>query len=411
MIFSPPVTDPIGRPVELGNLRWVGVAPAPEAGGAWGEGRVAGAVVVARIGNLTATGGGDETAAMFATITLAQTHGARAVVLLDDRLSLAESGPGTSPLAPWIVYPSARAPVGRTAAGPDDLRVSGHYSRLPMPAAAKIELPVLAGGVEAVRALFGRADLDGVEQPPAPVALELALRVRVGFLWRSYPGHNILGVVLPEEHADAGRAPVVLGAHYDHLGTAADGTLFPGAADNAAGVAALVEAARLLVDRRELLRRPVIVAAFDGEEWGLRGATHLVTRLVPPGTPGPTAVRAMINIDSVGADPGGRVALIGSSFHPRLAATARLVLADLGLREGRDLDRYAFAHGSDHFPFHEAGVPVLDLFAADYARLHTPQDTPATVDAEQVAAIARLAAALALSEAADPTGPEAGTRP
>ena len=408
MIFSPPATDTLGRAVELGNLRWVGLAPKPDAGREWGEGRVSGAVVVARIGDPAATSGTDETAAIFSTVALAQSQGARAVILLDDRLSLADHGTSTSPLAPWLVYPSARAPVGRSAAGPDDLRVSGHYARLPIPAATRFDVPVLAGGVEAVRALFGRADLDEVEQPPAPLTLDLALRVRVGFLWRSYPGRNLVGVLLPEERADAGRVPVVLGAHYDHLGTAADGTLFPGAADNAAGVAALLEAARLLVARRALLRRPVLVVAFDGEEWGLRGASHLLTRLLPPGMPG---VRAMINIDSVGADPFDRVALIGNTFHPRLAATARLLLPDLGVREGRDLDRFAFAHGSDHYPFHEAGVPVLDLFAADYARLHTPQDTPESVDADQVAAVARLAAALVLSAAADPSDPEREAHP
>jgi hypothetical protein len=56
---------------------------------------------------------------------------------------------------------------------------------------------------------------------------------------------------------------VLVGAHFDHLGTHGR-DVFWGADDNAAAVAVLVEVARSLANERD--GRGVIIAAFDGEE-------------------------------------------------------------------------------------------------------------------------------------------------
>ena len=71
-------------------------------------------------------------------------------------------------------------------------------------------------------------------------------------------GANILATI-------AGDDPrwVVIGAHFDHLGTQGP-DVFWGADDNAAAVAVLVETARNLAAERA--GRGVIIAAFDGEE-------------------------------------------------------------------------------------------------------------------------------------------------
>ena len=71
---------------------------------------------------------------------------------------------------------------------------------------------------------------------------------------------------------------VVIGAHYDHLGYGGIGALDPdstgkvhdGADDNASGVAALLEVARLLHARRPA--RTVVFIAFSGEELGTIGS-------------------------------------------------------------------------------------------------------------------------------------------
>jgi hypothetical protein len=64
---------------------------------------------------------------------------------------------------------------------------------------------------------------------------------------------------------------VLIAAHYDHLGRNGD-TFFPGADDNASGVAGLLAIAKALATGPQKPRRSVLFAAFDAEEHGLVGA-------------------------------------------------------------------------------------------------------------------------------------------
>ena len=69
-------------------------------------------------------------------------------------------------------------------------------------------------------------------------------------------GTNVLALI-------PGSAPgpaLVVSAHYDHLGIRGD-ALYPGADDNASGVAALLAVARTL--REAPPRHPVVLAVFD----------------------------------------------------------------------------------------------------------------------------------------------------
>ena len=104
---------------------------------------------------------------------------------------------------------------------------------------------------------------------------------------------NVLGV-LPGSNPVYAHQSVVISAHYDHLGFgwpdshAGDrGKLHPGADDNASGVAALLELARVLAESRT--ERTLIFAAFSGEEAGLLGSREFVRRAQQPGAPWPLA--------------------------------------------------------------------------------------------------------------------------
>ena len=102
-------------------------------------------------------------------------------------------------------------------------------------------------------------------------------------------------------------------------------------------------------------------------------------------------IKAMISLDSIGGSTGDReVFLIGSSIHPSLAERLRKFITPLGLKEGQNIDRYAFHYGSDHYPFHQAGVPSLDIFASDYKRLHSQYDTLEFVDFDKLKEVAHL---------------------
>jgi Zn-dependent M28 family amino/carboxypeptidase len=181
---------------------------------------------------------------------------------------------------------------------------------------------------------------------------------------------------------------LVLGSHYDHLGKdEKKGVYYSGADDNASGVAALLEIGHALMERKKDLKKSVILLFLGGEEWGLKGSEHFVKS---PFVPLPQ-IKAMLSIDAIGGFTEEKeVFFIGGSFHPSLAERSRRFLNRLGMKEGRDIDRYAFIFGSDHYPFHQKGIPSLDYFASDYKKLHSLRDSLEGIDFDHLAKVTRL---------------------
>src|SRR5205085_11946380 len=96
---------------------------------------------------------------------------------------------------------------------------------------------------------------------------------------------------------------LVIGAHVDHLGMGGGpdamdpGTkaVHNGADDNASGVAALLETARILAAKKGELARDVYIVGFSAEEMGALGSFHF-TKNPPVKDP----IVAMLNMDMVG---------------------------------------------------------------------------------------------------------------
>ncbi|MEN8148520.1 MAG: M20/M25/M40 family metallo-hydrolase [Planctomycetota bacterium] len=213
-------------------------------------------------------------------------------------------------------------------------------------------------------------------------------RLRVAFTKKLVAGRNLVVTVLPS-HGD-GKAPAVgLGAHFDGCGKG-----YPSADDNATGVAAVLETLRELAARKDLLARPVRVFFFDGEEWGLRGSRAMAMKYAG-------GLRAFVNLDTVGAADQAQAYVIGRGEYPHLSARAISCLTAEGFAIGKDIDRFAFAHGSDHWPFHRKGVPAIDLWSGQYRRMNTKDDTIDRVDFAKVAAISRATTRLVLDLATE----------
>ncbi len=139
--------------------------------------------------------------------------------------------------------------------------------------------------------------------------------------------------------------------------------------------------------RKTDLKRSVLLLFFGGEEWGLWGSYHFVNRPFVP----LLQIKAMFSLDTIGGATEEReVFLVGSSFHPSLAQRSRRFLEPLGIKEGRNIDPYAFEFGSDHYPFHQKGIPSIDFFASDYKKVHTSRDHLESIDFEKLAEVTKL---------------------
>jgi hypothetical protein len=178
--------------------------------------------------------------------------------------------------------------------------------------------------------------------------------------------------------AESAGEEILLTAHFDGLGPG-----YEGADDNASGVACVLEAARML--RGKKLKRSVRVVLFDAEEWGLYGSREYAARHK-------SRVAAVLNVDAVGNRNQKSVYVIGRSHHSALFDALGEPLKAHGFSLGGDIDRFAFRHGSDHYPFHEKGIPAVNLYASTRAIMNSREDTLDKVDFDKVTRLARALA-------------------
>ena len=125
---------------------------------------------------------------------------------------------------------------------------------------------------------------------------------------------NIIAVI-PGKKTEWSGHSVVIGAHYDHLGLGMTigrpedkGTIHPGADDNASGVAALLELARVLKED-PAPDRSVVFVAFTGEEEGKLGSAYY--RKNEHRYPVSKCI-GMVNLDTVGRLGRNKLLILGA---------------------------------------------------------------------------------------------------
>jgi len=195
------------------------------------------------------------------------------------------------------------------------------------------------------------------------------------FFGDGFRDHNVVAHLPPREPACHW---VMLGAHYDALGVDRKGRLFPGADDNASGVALLLEAARLLTSAGRAPRVGLSFVAFGGEEKDLSGSRAYAGDPTRP----LSDVALMINVDMVGRRPGGHPGIGYEPSGRERTKTDRLVKRAAG-RAGVGVIPMLLGDRSDSASFapHVATVFFSTAVSADY---HRPTDTPERVDYAQV---------------------------
>jgi hypothetical protein len=217
---------------------------------------------------------------------------------------------------------------------------------------------------------------------------------------------NVLAA-LPGHGALADRW-ILVGAHLDHLGhvdpqadpdaAAAPGAYYPGAGDNASGVAAVLAVAAEAAEAAAGSagtgdRRGLLVCGFGAEEVGLLGSRHLAS---DPPVP-LDRIDAVVNLDAVGRLGGGPLHVAGQQTSPPLAL---LVTGAAGAVPVATQDPLLLR--SDHVPFVERGVPAILLFTGAYPEMNSPADSLTAVDLPGLREVAEVASRLVAALRAGP---------
>ena len=291
----------------------------------------------------------------------AKARGAKALVVVDWPETAAESGQAATSLPNEASLPELFA-GGAGDAG----------------------IPVLVVKREALSSVWSQLEA----KKSVPVALN------VGFERVKETAFNVLGRIDPTNAASAQLAPIIVGAHYDHLGFGGRDSLAPdqhtahlGADDNASGVATVLEVARTLSEQRQTLTQPVVIALFSGEESGVLGSAALVASQ-PAWL---TQARAMINLDMVGRLRGNTLTVLGSQTAKEWPELIEHACADAHVRCNGSGDGYG---PSDQISFYTAGLPVLHMFTGAHSDYHKPSDTAVQLNAAGMGKVAEVVTSL-----------------
>ena len=176
---------------------------------------------------------------------------------------------------------------------------------------------------------------------------------------------NIIGV-LPGSNRDL--PAIALMAHHDTVWAS------PGAPDDTAGVATIIEALRAL-NEGEALKRDIIVLITDGEELGLLGAWQFFEN-----NPLSDRIGAIVNMEARGG--GGRTTLFQTSAGNDGAV--RLYADAVGRPGGSSLSAFVYENlpnDTDLTPALERDYVAYNLaFIGRSGQYHSPKATPDNLD-------------------------------
>ena len=309
--------------------------------------------------------------------------------------------PAADQLAAAIQAFAAHEPAGLVLVSDDDRAIASSL-REPL---RELAFPVAWLGTAAAKDWLGIevSAKAGKGKLSVPAGTKISLSAKRVDIERD--SFNVLAVLpgtkTPEEL-------VILGAHYDHIGTTDNGVMCReqagdvicnGADDNASGTAMVLEVARAFAEAKYRPARTVVFAHFAGEELGLFGSQALADH--PPKTPpfeGGKVV-AMVNLDMVGrlGKEGLAIGAVGSSdaWMP--------LLDELGSRDMTIVYERAVNARSDHASFYRRKVPVLFFFTGLHDDYHEATDHFEAINREGMATIAQLVADLTrvLADGAD----------
>ncbi len=216
-------------------------------------------------------------------------------------------------------------------------------------------------------------------------------------------GTNIIGIIpgtdLPNEY-------VIVGGHYDHIGSncrgsGPDDAICNGATDNAAGAAATLEVGRAIAEIPGGPRRSVVIALWDREEDGLLGSAYYVAHPLVPND----HTIAYVNFDIQGANllPSLRSSSFAVGSETGGARLTGAVQSSIGTTLDTRLVSSIFGQGrSDYVNFTSVSIPNVFFSDSTGPCYHTVDDETEIVDWGKLEKQTQIAIALTKDLVAGP---------
>jgi len=195
------------------------------------------------------------------------------------------------------------------------------------------------------------------------------------FKEREFISKNVIGIIEGKD-SELKDSYLIISAHYDHLGIGPsinNDSIYNGAFDNAIGVAAVLELAKVLKVSEDSLKHSVIFLFLTGEEKGLIGSNYYIDHpLVPL-----YKTIADINVDGIAVfDEFNSIIGVGTEYST-LDKFLKSTTDELGLNISTipaQFQQSESFYRSDQIAFAMAGVPsILTMDGIDYKHISTKE--------------------------------------
>ena len=193
----------------------------------------------------------------------------------------------------------------------------------------------------------------------------------------------------PGSDPELSKDVIIISAHYDHVGTSAEGVVYNGADDYGSGTTGLLQLAEALTVNGPM-RRSVMLIWVSGEEKGLFGSkAWCMAPTIPEGH------RAIcdLNIDMIGRNAPDKLLITPTKARKNdYNGLTRMAESMSGL-EGFPVLGSAddYWSRSDHANFAQyLKIPVAFLFSDVHEDYHQPTDDPEKIDCDKIRRVTRM---------------------
>ncbi len=260
----------------------------------------------------------------------------------------------------------------------------------------KNKIPVIHVGEEVIKLLFGsvnnlRTIQQEIDKNVKPNSFELEgynVSIKTSTEIEKAPAKNVVGYVEGSDPVLKNEL-IVVGAHYDHVGSKkkekpSEDVIFNGADDNASGTVAVISLAKAFGTLEAKPKRSILFICFTGEELGLLGSSAYANNPLFP----LEKTVAMVNYDMIGRNTIDSLYIVGGTRSPDLKEIAIEENEKVGFKLGYEYEN--FIGRSDQASFLNKKIPILYLTSGEHPDYHKVTDEVWLINPEKIEKISQL---------------------
>ena len=185
--------------------------------------------------------------------------------------------------------------------------------------------------------------------------------------------NNVMGYL---QGKDLSAPPIIVSAHFDHIGTDLNGTIYSGALDNASGLSFMLEMSKYLSSLGKP-QRSILFLGFNAEEFGCLGSNAFITEYKDD-----IQNSKVFNFDMIGSNNAVPLCIMGGKKDTDKTPFIKSVSNTL--KTEKIFYNYLFEDASDHEGFRRENIDAITFCDNDMTRIHTPLDTYEHISLESI---------------------------